>query len=209
MTTLTRHRPLTGLYDAAAATWQAGVDRLGYPAAYKALFATLDGDAAETVLDAGTGSGAFAAAYLDAHPAPKSLTLLDTSAAMLTEAESRLAHRAAGIRTVHAGIGTDVLDRGAFDMILAAHVIEHLDDAGTALAWLHQHLAPGGRLVLAVSRPHWCTALLRWKWGHKAYRPHTVQELLERAGFVGICHVPFPSGPPARTSAGYTARRPH
>lgn len=206
MPSLTRPS-LPDLYGRVAETWQGGIERLGYPAAYAALFAAAPPPAPGRMLDLGTGSGAFAAACLRAAPSrPDALTLLDTSAEMLDRAREHLATMGLAPECIHSGIGADALAARTFDTILAAHVIEHLDDPHAALAWCRDRLAPAGQLYLAVSRPHWCTALLRWKWGHRAYRPEVMLEMLSQAGFRGLRHVPFPSGPPSRTSAGYVAR---
>lgn len=205
---LARTRPsLADLYADVAAGWQAGIERLGYPAAYGALFAAAPPGAPGRVLDLGTGSGAFAEAALRAAGRPaEHLALLDTSREMLVAAEARLAGRAP-ITFHHAPVGTDALPEAGFDTVLAAHVVEHLGDPAGALRWCRARLAPGGRLYLAVSRPHWCTALLRWKWGHRAYRPEAVLALLKGAGFADARHIAFPAGPPSRTSAGYVAVR--
>jgi SAM-dependent methyltransferase len=100
-----------------------------------------------------------------------------------------------------------VIEAG-YDVVLVAHVIEHLPDTDAALRWILTRLRPGGRLYLSASRPHWCTAILRWKWGHRAFRPEDFVARLSRAGFAEIRHVPYSAGPPSRTSAGYAAVRP-
>ncbi|RVT87254.1 methyltransferase domain-containing protein [Rhodobacteraceae bacterium CCMM004] len=193
-------------YEAAAPTWEGKIARLGYPTAYAHLIeaAPVSG----RVLDIGCGSGALAAAALARHgPRIAALTLADPSAGMLADAARRFAAAPVPVRTVRAGIGAPAFAPGAADTILCAHVIEHLDDPAAALRWLAGRLAPGGRLVLAVSRPHWCTALLRWVWGHRAYRPDAVLAMLAAAGLTGARPVPFPAGPPSRTSCGYLAQR--
>ncbi|MEP4335214.1 MAG: class I SAM-dependent methyltransferase, partial [Roseobacter sp.] len=63
-------------------------------------------------------------------------------------------------------------------------------------------------IVMAISKPHWCTALVRWRWGNAAYSPQKARDMLVRAGFRDICAYPFAKGPPSRVSHGYTARRP-
>lgn len=198
--------PLLMAYDRVAAGWQNGIDRLGYPAAYAALFAHLPPAPAGRVLDVGAGSGAFSQALLEAGHRPQGLDLLDPSAAMLAEAATRLSPRAP-VRTVRAAVGAD-LPGAPYDMLLCAHVIEHLDDTGAALGWLRAQLRPGGQLYLAASRPHWCTALLRWKWGHRAFTPARMTTLLTDAGFTAVSGFAFPAGPPRRTSHGYRAERP-
>lgn len=198
--------PLALAYDRVATGWQRRIDRLGYPGAYGALFAHLPPAPAGRVLDVGAGSGAFSQALLDAEHRPRSLDLLDPSAAMLAEAEARLSPRAP-VRTLRAAVGAD-LSGAPYDTLLCAHVIEHLDDTGAALRWLRAQLRPGGQLYLAASRPHWCTALLRWKWGHRAFAPVRMTSLLTDAGFASVSGFAFPTGPPRRTSHGYRAERP-
>lgn len=199
-----RRRPLTDLYDATARTWHGAVDRLGYPAAYRLLIETAPMPAG-SVLDAGCGSGHFALAWIRRVGAPVRLTLLDPSQAMLDEAASRVGLVS---ETVNDGIGCDAIAPGGMDAILCAHVIEHLDDPESALAWVLSRLRPGGRLYLAASQPHWCTAILQWRWGHRAIRPHEMRAMLRRAGFAGVREVAFAAGPPSRTSRGYIADRP-
>lgn len=208
---------LVARYDRAAAGWQRRIAQLGYPAAYAHLMARAlaDGRPAGAVLDAGTGSGAMARALVaQARGGVTRLVLLDPSRPMLDEAATALRARVAGgaageveaarVETVLGAIGSKgVADR--FDTVLCGHVIEHLDDPLAALAWLRDRLAPGGRLVLAVSRPHWCTALIRAVWGSRAYPPARVCAMLRQAGCTGISVVPFPAGPPSRTSCGYVA----
>lgn len=207
--TLTTHppAPLAAMYDRAARSWQAGIDKLGYPGAYDHLMRAVHPEPAERVIDVGTGSGAFAAAYLRAAAPPRELDLLDPIPAMLREAETRLAGTGPMITSLLGGIGATDVPEGAYDTVLTAHVIEHVTDPGAALTWLARRLRPGGRLYLSASRPHWCTALLRWKWGHAAWRPDRMCAMLARAGLTEVSHIPYRAGPPSRTSAGYTALR--
>lgn len=202
--------PLAALYDRVASGWSATVMRLGYPAAYHALLAPRVPVRARSVLDVGAGTGAFAEAYLDcagASGVPDQLTLLDPSGQMLDEATARLSARSARLAAVVAPAGGDSLHAERFDVALCAHVLEHLDDPDGVLGWIRDRLAPGGTLFLVVSRPHWCTALLRWQWGHRAFHPDDMLDRLTRAGFIDVHAIRFPLGPPSRTSMGYVARR--
>ena len=197
---------LIGKYAEAAQGWQAGLARLGYPQAYAALFA--GAPPAGRVLDVGTGSGAFAEAFLAGRPAPERLDLVDPVAEMLDVAGTRLTPLASDIRMIRSGLGSATVPEAGYDAVLCAHVVEHLDDPAGAVAWLASRVRPGGRLYLSVSRPHWCTALLRWVWGHRAYRPREVTGMLTGAGLAGIELQRYPKGPPSRTSCGYRAIRP-
>lgn len=198
---------LTSTYDSIADRWQGMIAKLGFPGAYAHLFDQADLGGCRRVLDLGTGSGAFASAALASLDfRPDNLTLLDTSGEMLRIAASRFDR--IGLETICAPVGTDEIVPTTHDLILGAHIFEHLSDPEAALRWTFERLRPGGRICLAVSRPHWCTALIRWRWGHAAWKPDRVQAMLGSAGFDQIRHIPFPLGPPSRTSAGYTATKP-
>lgn len=210
MPILTKRRPtdLTQLYDAASGRWQATLDRLGYPAAYEELVQAgvphLNSFGL-SVLDAGTGTGALAKAFVQSGVPLRHIDLLDPSKDMLARAEAAVAHVPCPVRKIEGLIGTHRLDEQCYDVILCAHTIEHLDDPAPAFDWFRSHLVPGGRLLMAISRPHWCTALIRWQWGHKAYRPQAVQQMFGDAGLDQVAAVPFSKGPPSRTSYGYVA----
>ena len=194
---------LRHVYDAAATGWQDGISRLGFLEAYAELMPAAPHAARPRVMDVGTGTGAFATAWITAQGTPRALTLLDLSPVMLGVAARRLP----AARCIAAPLGAPLAEVPPQDVILCAHVIEHLDDAAAALAWIHDHLAPGGLLVLALSKPHWCTALVRWRWGNAAYTPDTARQMLGNAGFAEITIHPFRTGPPSRVSCGYTARK--
>ncbi|MEX0349738.1 MAG: class I SAM-dependent methyltransferase [Paracoccaceae bacterium] len=200
---------LSQLYARHAARWHHSITHLGYPEAYT-LLAEADLAARERppryILDAGCGTGAFAEQVLARSPAPAHLTLLDPSEEML--AQARLRDWRDKPQTVSGRLEDISALRGGFDTVLCAHVLEHTADLETSLKHLADALSPGGSLLLAVSKPHWCTALLRWRWGHKAYRPEDICAALTRAGLTGIRAIPFVKGPPSRTSCGYRALKP-
>lgn len=192
------------LYSKHAPRWHQRLGKLGYTRAYDHLMAQLPAlPAAATVLDIGTGSGAFAASFAKRARADCQLTLADPNAAMRREAAERSRYWPQTVEIKDAKLGDPL---GQFDMVLCAHVLEHLEIL-PALSWLHDSLKPGGTLVLALSRPHWCTALIRWRWGHRAYTPTQAVDLMAQAGLRNLRAVPFPSGPPYRTSHGYLAQR--
>ncbi|MEM0948586.1 MAG: class I SAM-dependent methyltransferase [Pseudomonadota bacterium] len=192
-------------YDKAARSWGASVARLGYPAAYCALLKAFPTRPGGHVLDTGCGAGAFSRALVETMGQPDRLILMDPSQPMLNSATGALS--GAPVSTVCAGIGTPRIAEASCDAVLCAHVIEHLPDPGAAICWLLERLKPGRPLYLAVSHPHWCSTLLRWKWGHRAFREDEVLAMLHRAGGTRVRSFRFPAGPPSRTSRGYVAFR--
>jgi 2-polyprenyl-3-methyl-5-hydroxy-6-metoxy-1,4-benzoquinol methylase len=206
------HPSLRLRYNAVALRWQEMLSGLGYPEAYAVLAREHGARTAQLgcqrVLDVGTGTGALAAAVSDMQGRLLALDLLDISPAMLAIAKDRLKTSAACVRTFPGAIGQMRLVAQSYDAVLCAHTLEHLDDPEEGIAWMRHLLHPGGQLVLAVSKPHWCTALIRWRWGNRAYSPAEVVAMLKRQGFADVRVVPFPSGPPRRTSCGYLASTP-
>jgi 2-polyprenyl-3-methyl-5-hydroxy-6-metoxy-1,4-benzoquinol methylase len=156
------------------------------------------------VLDAGCGTGAFAEAWVAIQGPGHQVTLLDPSEGMLRSASAALARRGVEARCAACPIESFAPD-APFDCLLAAHVIEHAEAPVALLSRLREMAAPGGRLWLVVSKPHWCNAIIWFKWRHRAYAPEAVREMLGRAGWALASEYAFPSGPPSRTSRGYLA----
>ncbi|SMX27983.1 dTDP-3-amino-3,4, 6-trideoxy-alpha-D-glucopyranose [Pelagimonas phthalicica] len=195
---------MQSLYDGAAKSWQSGISKLGFDAAYRDLvrFACPEGPRATSVLDAGCGTAALSQAFYEVTGSDAELDLLDLSSDMLTQAHSVFPTA----RCLQGTVGDTPLGR-RYDVILCAHVIEHCDDPIQALRWIFEHLNPNGRLILSVSRPHWCTALVRWRWGHQSYKPTEILDLLNETGFHAPAHEFYRTGPPYRLSCGYCATR--
>jgi len=63
---------------------------------------------------------------------------------------------------------------GAFDLVIASHVIEHVGDDRTALAELARVTAPGGRaLIMAPMLPRWRESATReFGYPHPEYEGH-------------------------------------
>ncbi|NOR63470.1 MAG: methyltransferase domain-containing protein [Rhodobacteraceae bacterium] len=200
------NKHLAARYDAAAESWHRKIAPLGYPKAYGELVQALGQINARgfAVLDAGAGCGDFSSAFVAAHGAPKALTLLDISADMLKAAKARL--RESGVEASF--IIGDIESRPAtqnYGLILCAHVVEHCPEPVAALRALRNVLQPDGKLLLVVSKPHWCTAIIRLIWRSKAFSPAKTRELLAEAGFETVEIYGFKAGPPSRTSMGYIA----
>ena len=199
--------PLSSLYAQFSHRWHSDITRLGYPAAYDELMAALPSTTpAPTVMDAGCGTGALAQAWLKTNQPHKTLHMLDSSEEMLSQA--RVNFSATPKTVFHQDIlGSTAIPQSSCDLLLSAHVIEHLDTPQAGLSWFASRLRKGGHIALSVSKPHWCTALVRWRWDHKAFTPSDVHSMLTATGFTNIQSVPFSKGPPSRTSCGYIALR--
>ena len=151
--------PLSSQYAQFSHRWHSDITRLGYPTAYDELIAALPmTTSAPTVLDAGCDTGALAQAWLKTNQPHKALHLLDSSKDMLSQARSNLSQ--VPNTSFHQDIlGGTAIPENSCDLLLSAHVIEHLDTPQEGLSWLASRLRKGGQIALSISKPHWCTAL--------------------------------------------------
>ncbi|PWG18039.1 class I SAM-dependent methyltransferase [Salibaculum griseiflavum] len=180
---------------------------LGYYDAYLGFLTDRDEKphAAARIVDVGAGTAAFSEAYVACRERPVSLTLLDPSLAMLKRGEAALQNRGMEPQLVQGLLGETELE--PFDVVLAAHVIEHCSDPDVALRDMGKLLRPGGLLYLVVSKPHWCNSIIWLQWRHRTFRKEQLLELLQMAGFEVERTYSFPAGPPSRTSMGVVAIR--
>lgn len=204
-------RTLQQRYEAAAATWHVSIARLGYLDAYRLLARrVLTGETARaeqklTVLDAGAGSAGFSMTFAQTAEHAPTLDILDPSPAMLRIAQANLAAAGIPARMFAGGIADGIPAQASYDVILCAHVVEHIADPVQALVRLRAALNPAGVLLLAASKPHWCTWILRRRWGHRAFTEIEMTRMLHQAGYRRVEPCPFVNGPPSRTSMGYLA----
>ncbi|MEP1539324.1 MAG: class I SAM-dependent methyltransferase [Paracoccaceae bacterium] len=192
-------------YDKAALGWDKKVLRMRYSNAYQCFLQ----DHLETrrpVLDIGTGTGLFAAAWLAAGGS-RDLTLIEPSKPMLHVARARFAGASVPVKDIATTL-ENYQPTHPFQTVLAAHVIEHCDDPLNAMEKLSQCLCTGGKLILVVSKPHWCNWFIWLRYRHRWYAPDALYEWAQAAGLDHETTHRFTSGPPSRTSIGYVFTKP-
>ncbi|HZF77605.1 MAG TPA: methyltransferase domain-containing protein [Acetobacteraceae bacterium] len=171
------------LFDGYAARFDADlVGRLGYrtPEALAALLreAGVPADGSLRVLDLGCGTGLSGVAL---RPFARRMEGLDLSPRMLAEAERRGIYAA-----LHEADLTEWLPtrRGAFDLVVAADVLNYLGDLGPALDAAAGALAAGGWLAFSVETGEAPAALgpgMRWR--------HAPAHVAALAGAAGLAEV--------------------
>jgi SAM-dependent methyltransferase len=149
------------------------------------------------VLDIGCGNGRHSFEALR-HGAEVVATDLDSAALAeverMAEAMTAAGEVAAGgsLRTTLADARQLPFDDAAFDVVIAAEVLEHIPDDGAAMTELCRVLRPGG--ALAVTVPRWWPERVCWALsqeyhdvpgGHvRIYRRRDLAARLRRSGFV-------------------------
>lgn len=130
---------LTRFYDSAAPRWSRTLDRLGFPDAHETLLRKVlrqetpsVGNAQRRVLDCGVGTGALSCALARVSPDRFTLDAIDISPRMLERAGNRL--RSCDLKaTLRQGdVRKLPYGDGVFDLVMTAHVLEHLADPSVA-----------------------------------------------------------------------------
>lgn len=104
------------------------------------------------LVDIGTGTGRMLELFA---PRISRGIGVDTSAAMLRAARSRLDHPALSHCEVRWGDAYDLdLPTGSADVVVLHHVLHFLEDPGAALVEATRVLSPGGTLLIADFAPH-------------------------------------------------------
>ena len=81
-------------------------------------------------------------------------------------------------------VGANGLPAGEFDTVVAANVLEHIEDDGRALRTLRDLLRPGGRLVLIIPALPRLYGTIDRAIGH--YRRYTREEIATKLGAAGF-----------------------
>ena len=192
---------LITMYNHAARYWQWGLQHLGYPHAYRTLFARLQADGwlphrprGIRVLDAGIGTAAFSIALASTWSAPLQLDGVDVAPAMLEEAHCVLEHQGIAAQLHQVNMCALPFGKEIFDLVISAHALEHLTDPEIGLRELVRVLRPGAPLVLVVTRPGLMDRLMRWKWRYRTIRMAQMVSWLEEAGVVQVRRYPLALG---------------
>lgn len=185
-------------YEALASTWTNTVARMGFPRAYERIVrnyliqripAPLS-----VVADVGCGSGVATAALIRAGVASTRWILIDRSAAMLRQAIGELEDAHLNLATVRCDLSDLQLLDGSVDLLVAAHVIEHVTDPQRAIEEMWRVLRPGGHILMFVTRCSLPSLALERQWPIQCARSRKLNEVLGEIGFGDIAMPAFPAG---------------
>jgi len=194
---------LATMYDHAARHWQQSLHRQGYDQAYNDLFSRLREqgmlhrlEPGGRVLDAGIGSGVLSLALTETLSAPIQIDGVDISAGMLAEARHALTRAGVPVQTHQQDMHRLPFADNSFDMVMSAHLLEHLDAPERGLAEMTCVLRPGAPLLVIVTRPGLFDALLQLKWRYTPIRPQQLAVWMQASGLRNIRRYDLPAGFP-------------
>lgn len=207
---------LASTYDALSQRWARTAKRFHLETAYRApllasgvrgLVAQTDGQA--RVLDCGIGCGSLSLALHHVVETPLRYCGVDMSAQMLARASQDLRRAGLTPHLTQADVCCLPYPNCAFDVVMAAHVLEHLPEPQTALKEMARVLKPGGLMVVCMTRRSAFGALVQLAWRTWAITEPQARAWLQacRLTEIGSCPVTL-GGWAGQASLAFWAHRP-
>jgi len=181
---------LTQVYDRSSSHWQRLQAIAGYTKAYPELFRKLKADgwlshlgSDSLVLDCGTGTGVMIRPLLSQLSLNPKVHAIDLSTGMLSAAKSELENGGVDVR-LHVADARELpyADR-SFDMVMSAHMLEHLPEPCEGLLEIARVLRPQGLLLVITTRHVAPDALLRLVYRYHTLNPDWLKWRLRQLGF--------------------------
>lgn len=207
---------LASRYDAVSGSWERTARRFQLEAAYQeplltsqvATVLTQFGPQAR-ILDCGVGNGSLSIALDSILTGPVEYHGIDTSAEMLVQASSTMQHAGLRAHLKQADILSLPYDDQSFDVVMAAHVLEHLPDPQRALKEMIRVLKPGGMVFVCVTRHSLFGVLVQLRWRTWAITEQQGVAWLHGSQLVDVGYQPIQLGSCAGFgSTAFWARRP-
>ncbi|MEQ8510034.1 MAG: class I SAM-dependent methyltransferase [Rhodospirillaceae bacterium] len=160
---------LANRYDALAGSWARTAHRFRLEDAYQeALIQSgariaLAGTGVQA-LDCGIGCGSLSIALDRILLKPVAYHGIDVSGEMLTSAEVAMQQAGLSPELKQADILSIPYPDQSFDLVMAAHVLEHLPDPCRAITEMVRVLKPGGLLFVCMTRRSVFGALIQLRW---------------------------------------------
>ena len=181
------------MYNTAAPCWHRHLQWLGYSRAYAKLFQSLQHSGmlahlqdGSTICDCGIGTADFSLALAKTMSSKLHVTGVDISPEMLAKANQSLVRSGVDCQVCQSDVSRLSFNDNAFDLVLSAHMLEHLPTPTNGLQEMGRVLRPKAPLILTVTRPGllgWC---VQWHWGNGCISPRKLTHLMAEAGLSDI-----------------------
>ena len=205
---------LASRYDAVSGKWARTARRFQLNAAYceplmasQVVIDLMQVEPKACILDCGVGNGSLSIALGSLMTGPADFHAIDTSAEMLVQAKTVMQHAGLDPHLQQADVMSLPYEDQTFDVVMAAHVLEHLPDPQRALAEMVRVLKPGGMVFLCVTRPSLFGALVQLLWRTWAITEQEGIAWLNASRLVDIGYQPVRLGSAGFASTAFWARR--
>lgn len=206
---------LASRYDAVSGKWARTARRFRLNAAYRepllasqVVIDLMQVEPKARVLDCGVGNGSLSIALDNLMKGPIDFHAIDTSAEMLVQAKSVMQRAGLDPNLQLADVMSLPYEDQSFDVVMAAHVLEHLPDPQRALAEMVRVLKPGGMVFLCVTRPSLFGALVQLLWRTWAISEQEGIAWLNASQLADVRYQPVRLGSAGFASTAFWARRP-
>ncbi|MFT5800029.1 MAG: 2-polyprenyl-3-methyl-5-hydroxy-6-metoxy-1,4-benzoquinol methylase [Candidatus Azotimanducaceae bacterium] len=206
---------LASRYDAVSGRWAQTARRFRLNAAYcepllasRAVIDLMQVEPKARILDCGVGNGSFSIALDSLMKGPADFHAIDTSAEMLVQAKSVMQHAGLDPHLQQADVMSLPYEDQSFDVVMAAHVLEHLPDPQRALAEMVRVLKPGGMVFICLTRPSLFGALVQLVWRTWAITEQEGIAWLHASQLVDVGYQPVRLSSAGFASTAFWARRP-
>ena len=206
---------LSQMYNAAAPGWNHLIHRLGINHAYTQLMRSLQQDSIlsclkddASVCDCGIGTAAFSLALAKAVNSQLQISGVDISHEMLERAHQLLSQVGICPQLYQNDVTALPFDDNTFDLIMSAHMLEHLPSPVKGLQEMVRVLRPEAPLILAVTRRGLLGWWIGWHWGNDCFSPKELIAIMTEAGLTHIRIYPFTDVFARWTSTAYVGFKP-
>lgn len=196
---------LMAIYSRRASRWKKVVQRYGVDRSYSKLWQLMPirFEIKSRVLDIGAGTGTLAKSFKQNYP-QSNITLLDLNTEMLDQAVRDLSFP---VEIIHANAASYRSKGQVYDVVICAHVIEHMEDPVSTLRHWQSCFHEDSYIVLIVTRKKWFNSWLNLSWNLNLYHEDELLRKFKLAGYE-VCHtLHLPGIVAGKLSRVYVARR--
>lgn len=192
---------LSRMYNAAAPRWHRLIDRLGVSRGYARLFQSLHQSGVlahlkddSRVCDCGIGTAAFSLALVKIMRSNLQIIGVDISPEMRNRAHQLLNQAGIHHRVYPGDVNAMPFNDNTFDLVMSAHMLEHLPKPTQGLREMVRVLRPGTPLILVATHPGLLSGWIQWHWGNGCFTPKELTERMIEAGLTNIRSYPLTVG---------------
>lgn len=162
---------LNNQYDVASDSWSRTAHHFQLEAGYRnpllasgAATTVSQAGSGARILDCGVGSGSLSIALNSIVPDHAAYHGIDTSSGMLVAADAEMHRAGMSAQLEQANILSIPHADQSFDVVMAAHVLEHLPEPQLALTEMIRVLKPGGVLFICMTRRSIFGTFIQLRW---------------------------------------------